>query len=119
MGKKVQLLKILNPKAPIYYDHRPPLTHDEISTLILMQGYGRLSAKELQKLNKHKSKTKAYWSKVFKSLVFKEFVEKVDESRPAVYELLDIWRIDQTGPNFFLNYKPGINSFPQSKTKKE
>lgn len=103
---KIKLAKMLNPKAPIYYDGRPPLTHDEISALILFQGHGRLTCEKIMEINSHKQKNKSYWNRIFKSLIFKEFIEKAENTRPVEYELLNVWSIHQTGPDFFLNYTP-------------
>lgn len=104
MNQRTKLSKILNPQAPIFYDGKPPLSHDEISALILLQGHGRLNAQKIKDINKHKNKEITYWTKILKSLVFKEFIEKADQSRPVEYELRLEWRNKKS--NYFTTYKP-------------
>lgn len=104
MSKKVKVSKFLNPQSPIFYDGKPPLSHDEISVLILMQGYGRLTSTQIKEINKHKNKKVAYWTKILKNLIFKEFIEKAESTRPVEYELRLEWRNKKN--NYFTTYKP-------------
>lgn len=86
----------------------PQLTSLEVSIMLLIQGYIRLSTKEFSEIQKERGNKKLSSEtvrKAFKSLVDKKYLNKLVIQKKVVFEIREEYTVDQVPEGYFESKK--------------